>query len=65
MQLDIDKIKLAQARTGKTLYELGITQQTLTRVRKGSNTRPQTAYKLAAALGVDVADIMKGADVKC
>lgn len=59
MYLDIEKLRLAQARTGKTLEELGISRNTMYRVHKGQRVRPTTLHKLAAALGVDPAELIR------
>ena len=62
MQLDVNKIKIAQARTGKTLGELGISRNTMRRANRGEDVRPTTLYKLAHALGCDPAEIVKEGD---
>ena len=59
MILDIDKLKLAQARTGQTLAELGISRNQVYRINKGKQIRPTTLHKLAAALSCDPADLIK------
>ena len=64
MRIDFQKVIESQARTGKTLAELGIPKTTFANIRKGANVRPQTVYKLAKALGCDVTDLLlKGGEV--
>lgn len=60
MKINAQKVLEAQARTGKTLAELGLSRTTLQNIKKGSEVRPQTVYKFAAALGCDVADLLEG-----
>ena len=62
MRLDIEKLHIAQARTGKTLDQLGISRDFLYRARRGAELRPTTIFKLAQALGCDPAEIVKGGD---
>ena len=62
MKLSIEKVLEAQARTGKTLAQLGLPRTTLQNIRKGANVRPQTVYRFASALGVDVSDIIEGGE---
>lgn len=59
MQLDIEKIYEAQAKTGKTLAELGFAKTTIQNIRKGKNVRPQTVFKFCKALDCEVNDIIK------
>lgn len=64
MKLDINKILLAQARTGKTMSELGVSRGLIYRIRKGCSVQAITLHKLANALGVDPAELVKD-DAKC
>ena len=63
MILDIQKIKLALARKQTTFVEIlkQAHMSTLTgaRINAGLEVQPKTAGKLAAALGVDVTEILK------
>lgn len=65
--MDISKTKLSVAMlnagidTSKQLAQLsGISPNTISRIFNGSGAKVSTVRKLAAALGVDVADIIKG-----
>ena len=62
MLIDIEKVYKEQAKTGKTLAELGFPKTTIQNIRKGKNVRPQTVYKFASALGCDVEDLLKKGD---
>lgn len=62
LYLDVEKISIAQARTGKTLAELGISENTMYRANKGKPVRPTTLHKIANALGVDPAELVKDDD---
>lgn len=64
MQIDINKLKQAQARSGKTLKELGFSRSTMHNIRQGHNVLPTTVYKFATALGCEVTDIIKGGDAE-
>lgn len=62
MKLDRDKYLLARARAcmgQKDLEAAGITKGTLCRAIGGSDVRPETAGKIARALGVDVTEIIE------
>ena len=63
MILDIQKIKLALARKQLSLFEVlqraHISSITAGRINAGREVQPKTAGKLAAALGVDVTEILK------
>lgn len=62
MQIDNRKLDLLLATQRKALTDLrgmGLSPQTLTRIRRGEDVKPKTAGTLAATLGVDVADIIK------
>ncbi len=58
MLIDNDKLNTAQARSGKSMRELGISKGTLQNIRKEKNVRPQTVHKIAVALGCDVTEII-------
>ena len=58
MRIDIDKLELAQARCGKTLSQLGVSRETLRNIKRGHNVLPQTVFKCASALGVEVTEIL-------
>lgn len=51
MKLDIEKVRLAQARSGHTLSDTE--KMLLTRARQGKEIRPQTLHNLAIALNCD------------
>lgn len=62
MKLDKDKYLLARARAcmgQKDLEAAGITKGTLCRAIGGGDVRPETAGKIARALGVDVTEIIE------
>lgn len=61
MKVDNHKLDLLLARQRKSLRELrgeGVSPQTLTRIRRGEDVKPKTVGGVAAALGVDVMDII-------
>lgn len=64
MQIDLEKLSIAQAKSGKDLNELGLSKETLYRVRKGHSVRPKTVHKFATALGCEVTDIIKVGDAE-
>ena len=51
MKIDIEKVKLAQARSGHKLTDSEI--QLMNRARKGREVKPYTLYKLANNLNCD------------
>lgn len=63
MLLDVAKVKLAMARKQMTFRELmkASTMSNVTglRILSGREIQPKTAGRLAAALGVDVAELLK------
>ena len=63
MLLDVAKIKLAAARKVLTMGEVRnlahLSEVTMRRINAGKEVIPKTAGKLAAALGVDVAELLK------
>lgn len=62
MKLNRDKYLLARARAcmgQKDLEAAGITKGTLCRAIGGGDVRPETAGKIARALGVDVTEIIE------
>lgn len=64
MKINRQKYELAKARAcmgQKELIKAGIPQGTLCRVLRG-DIRPETAGKIAKALGVDVTDIIETED---
>ena len=65
MKVDGHKLDLLLARQRKSLRELrgkGVSPQTLTRIRRGEDVKPKTVGGVAAALGVDVEDILEKED---
>ena len=62
MKVNAQKVLELQARTGKTLAELGIPRTTMHNIKRGANVRPQTIYRIASALCCDVTEIIKGGD---
>lgn len=65
MKLDRKKYMLARARAcmgQKDLEAAGISKGTLCRIVGGGDMRPETAGKIAKALGVDVTEIIKTED---
>ena len=65
MKLDRKKYMLARARAcmgQKDLESAGIPKGTLCRIVGGGDMRPETAGKIAKALGVDVTEIIKTED---
>lgn len=66
MKLDRQKYDLAKARACKGQKELmaeGIPKGTLCRAAGGYSLKPETAGKIAKALGVDVTEIIEDQDV--
>lgn len=66
MKLDRQKYDLAKARACKGQKELmaeGIPKGTLCRAANGYSLKPETAGKIAKALGVDVTEIIEDQDV--
>lgn len=64
MQVNNDKLDLILVRQRKSLRELrgdGLSQQTLTRIRRSEPVKPKSVGTLAAALGVDVTEILEEA----
>lgn len=63
MNLDKNKVTITMARAciGRTelARKSGVPYATLTRALAGKKVRPETAGKIAAALGVDVTEIME------
>lgn len=62
MRIDNHKLDLLLARKRKSLRELrgeGVSPQTLTRIRRGEDVKPKTVGGVAAALGVDPADLIQ------
>ena len=53
MKLNYEKFLIAQAKSGKTLKELGINTSTLYSLKQGGNIRPKTLKKMADTLEVD------------
>lgn len=65
MKVDNSKLEMELARKCVTLSDLrgnGLSPQTLTRIRKGTDVKPVTVGKIAKALGVDPAEIIKMED---
>ena len=65
MKLDRKKYMLARARAcmgQKDLEAAGIPRGTLCRIVGGGDMRPETAGKIAKALGVDVTEIIETED---
>ena len=62
MKLDRKKYELARAREcmgQKDLIAAGIPKGTLCRIIGGSELRPETAGRIAKALGIDVTEIIE------
>lgn len=62
MKLNKKKIELAMARACKSpkdLEKAGIPRGTWTTARRGRSIRPETAGRIAKALGVDVTEILE------
>lgn len=61
MKIDNHKLDLLLARQCKSMSALrskGLSPQTLTRIRCGEDVQPKTVGVLAAALGVDPAELI-------
>lgn len=66
MRLNRKKVELARARSCKSprdLEEAGIPRGTWTAARSGKSVRPETAGRIAKALGVDVTEILEDEDI--
>ena len=63
MRIDRTKLAAALAGSGLKVYELaersGLSRSTVTAIKNGKSCSRETAGKLAAGLGVPVADIIK------
>lgn len=62
MKVDNHKLDLLLAERCLSITELrskSLSPQTLTRIRRGEDVKPKTVGRLAAGLGVPVADIIK------
>ena len=61
MKIDNHKLNLILAKRCMNLRDLraGTSPQTLTRIRRGEDVLPATLGRIAKALGVDPADIIK------
>lgn len=62
MKIDRNKFDLARARAcmgPKEIEAAGFPRGTLSTVLNGGNVRPETAGRLAKALGVDVTEIIE------
>lgn len=62
MNISKQKIELLQARQGRVgdfAEKAGISRQNISTLKLRGTCRPVTAAKLAAALGVDVTEIME------
>lgn len=62
MKIDINKMDLTLARQRRSMHELrgdGLSPKTLTKIRRGEDIRPKAVGALAAALGVDPAELLK------
>lgn len=61
MRIDNHKFDLVLARNCKVISDLRdvTSPQTLTRIRRGENIKPATLGRIAAALGVDVTEILE------
>lgn len=61
MKISITKLELQMARACKTREDLRdvLSAGTLRRIRTGEDLRPATVGRIARALGVDVAEIVK------
>lgn len=61
MKIDKNKFLLAMAQQKKRYSDLmpGISRQTIAKAKKGEDMTPLSVGKIAAALGVDVAEIVE------
>lgn len=63
MKTDLKKMELAMARACMNIPDIakasGIPVQTINNLRKRNSVRPATLGKIAKALGVDPADLIK------
>ena len=63
MRLNREKLRYARERLGSSLEivgkEAGVSRNTAMRAEHGGEIRPVTARRIAAALGVEVADLIK------
>lgn len=64
MKLDGKRMRYARYRLGCSLDMVGersgISKNTARRAERGEEVRPSTARKIAAGLGVEVSDLIKG-----
>ena len=65
MNINVIKIEILLAERGMTKAALadncGVSRQNISTIIRRGTCEPRTAGKLAAGLGVDVADILEGA----
>ena len=65
MNINVIKIEILLAERGMTKAALadscGVSRQNVSTILRRGTCEPRTAGKLAAGLGVDVADILEGA----
>lgn len=59
MQIDENKLNIARVRAGLTLQECGAYPRVMQRIREGKPLQVRTVHKIANALGVDPAEIVK------
>ena len=61
MKISVEKLEIELARQCKTLSDLrnGASSKTLLRIKNGCEVTPKTAGRIARALNVDVADLVK------
>ena len=54
MKIDMYKLEIEQARTGKGWRELGVDLRLIAKIKKGQDIQPLTAARLAQKIGVDI-----------
>lgn len=63
MKINVNKLSIAMARAGMNFSELAnsskVSRPTLSYIKNGKSCRPDVAAKIAAALGVDVTEIIE------
>ena len=53
MKIDLYKLELAQARSGKSWDALGVDRRLIMRIKRGQDLKPLTVARLADKLRVD------------
>lgn len=68
MKINVNNLLIAMAKAGMNFSELAnsskVSRATLSYIKNGKSCRPDVIAKIAAALGVDVTDLIEESQVK-